>query len=117
MVQNIESVLARGEKLDVLVDKTDDLQDQAQKFQRQGTMLRKKMWWVALPAPCRAAHHGGLPALGPGRPGSGVGAAGRRRAAAARHLGAGAAGRCRQPRVQLSPGGWGMRCGARRARG
>lgn len=28
MVQNVEQVLARGEKLDVLVDKTDDLRDQ-----------------------------------------------------------------------------------------
>eukprot|EP00877_Chromochloris_zofingiensis_P007987 jgi/Chrzof1/3441/Cz12g25160.t1 len=45
MVQNVEQVLARGEKLDVLVDKTDDLRDQAQKFQRKGATLRKKMWW------------------------------------------------------------------------
>lgn len=37
-------VLARGENLDVLVNRTDDLRDQAQKFQRQGTQLRKRMW-------------------------------------------------------------------------
>eukprot|EP00879_Flechtneria_rotunda_P001878 GHRR01002049.1.p1 GENE.GHRR01002049.1~~GHRR01002049.1.p1 ORF type:complete len:165 (+),score=49.97 GHRR01002049.1:623-1117(+) len=45
MMQNVEQVLVRGERLDVLVDRTDDLRDQAQKFQRQGTQLRKKMWW------------------------------------------------------------------------
>lgn len=45
MLQNVESVLARGEKLDVLVDHTDSLRDQAQKFQKQGQTLRKKMWW------------------------------------------------------------------------
>jgi len=45
MVQNVESVLNRGERLDVLVDRTEDLRDQAQKFQRQGQTLRKKMWW------------------------------------------------------------------------
>ncbi len=44
MVQNVEAVLARGEKLDVLVDHTDSLRDQAQKFQKQGQTLRKKMW-------------------------------------------------------------------------
>eukprot|EP00775_Hariotina_reticulata_P008912 gene8912-9089_t len=45
MMQNVEQVLVRGERLDVLVDRTDDLRDQAQKFQRAGTQLRKKMWW------------------------------------------------------------------------
>jgi vesicle-associated membrane protein 7 len=45
MMQNVEQVLVRGERLDVLVDRTDDLRDQAAKFQRQGTQLRKKMWW------------------------------------------------------------------------
>jgi vesicle-associated membrane protein 7 len=45
MMQNVEQVLVRGERLDVLVDRTDDLRDQAQQFQRQGTRLRKRMWW------------------------------------------------------------------------
>jgi vesicle-associated membrane protein 7 len=45
MMQIVEKVLVRGERLDVLVDRTDDLRDQAAKFQRQGTQLRKKMWW------------------------------------------------------------------------
>lgn len=46
MMQNVEQVLVRGERLDVLVDRTDDLRDQAQRFQRQGTQLRKRMWWA-----------------------------------------------------------------------
>jgi hypothetical protein len=44
MMQNVEQVLVRGERLDVLVDRTDDLRDQAARFQRQGTQLRKRMW-------------------------------------------------------------------------
>ncbi len=40
----MERVLQRGENLDTLVNRTDDLQDQAHKFQRQGTQLRKRMW-------------------------------------------------------------------------
>jgi hypothetical protein len=38
-------VLERGEKIEVLVDKTEDLQNQAQRFQVQGRNLRNKMWW------------------------------------------------------------------------
>eukprot|EP00892_Ulva_mutabilis_P001973 jgi/Ulvmu1/11777/UM008_0191.1 len=45
MVQNIEKVLERGERIEVLVDKTEDLQNQAQRFQVQGRNLRNKMWW------------------------------------------------------------------------
>lgn len=45
MVENIEKVLARGEKIELLVDKCDDLQHQAQTFHKQGKQLRSKMWW------------------------------------------------------------------------
>lgn len=45
MVQNVEAVLARGERLDVMVDKTEALASTARDFQRQGTALRRKMWW------------------------------------------------------------------------
>jgi hypothetical protein len=45
MVQNVEAVLARGERLDVMVEKTDALASTARDFQRQGTALRRKMWW------------------------------------------------------------------------
>jgi hypothetical protein len=37
-------VLQRGAKLEVLVDKCEDLQYQAQAFHKQGTQLRKRMW-------------------------------------------------------------------------
>ncbi|KAJ0891449.1 putative Longin domain-containing protein [Helianthus annuus] len=44
MMENIEKVLDRGEKIDLLVDKTDTLNSQAQGFRTQGTQLRRKMW-------------------------------------------------------------------------
>ncbi|KXZ50451.1 VAM2/VAMP72 protein [Gonium pectorale] len=45
MVENIEKVLERGEKIELLVDKTDELRNQAEQFQRKGRQLRNKMWW------------------------------------------------------------------------
>ncbi len=45
MVQNIETVLERGEKLELLVDKTDKLQQQAFKFERSSKQLKNAMWW------------------------------------------------------------------------
>lgn len=45
MVENIDKVLERGERLELLVDKTDNLRFQADKFQKQGRSLRNKMWW------------------------------------------------------------------------
>ena len=38
-------VLERGERIEVIVDKTEDLQSQADQFRRQGRDLRNKMWW------------------------------------------------------------------------
>jgi len=43
-MDNIEKVLDRGEKIELLVDKTEGLQFQADNFQRQGRQLRRKMW-------------------------------------------------------------------------
>jgi len=43
MVQNIESILERGEKLELLVDKTDQLQTQAFQFQSQSKKLKNAM--------------------------------------------------------------------------
>lgn len=37
-------VLQRGEKIELLVDKVDDLQHQAQAFQKQGRKLHTRMW-------------------------------------------------------------------------
>lgn len=45
MVQNIEMVLERGEKLELLVDKTDKLQNQAFKFEKSSKRLKNAMFW------------------------------------------------------------------------
>ncbi|XVF32232.1 hypothetical protein REPUB_Repub17cG0063500 [Reevesia pubescens] len=45
MMENIEKVLDRGEKIEVLVDKTENLRSQAQDFRHNGTQMRRKMWW------------------------------------------------------------------------
>ncbi|KAI4294908.1 hypothetical protein MLD38_040667 [Melastoma candidum] len=45
MMDNIEKVLDRGERIELLVDKTENLQFQADIFQRQGRQLRRKMWF------------------------------------------------------------------------
>ncbi|KAG6536700.1 hypothetical protein ZIOFF_001760 [Zingiber officinale] len=44
MMENIEKVLDRGEKIELLVDKTENLHSQAQDFRQQGTKMRRKMW-------------------------------------------------------------------------
>ncbi|KAG4907053.1 hypothetical protein JHK82_055717 [Glycine max] len=55
MMENIEKarliykmallrVLDRGEKIEMLVDKTDNLRSQAQDFRTQGTKVKRKMW-------------------------------------------------------------------------
>lgn len=45
MTQNIERVLERGERLDDLVDKTEDLEASAAAFQKTATRIRRKYWW------------------------------------------------------------------------
>ncbi|KAJ8401879.1 hypothetical protein AAFF_G00374600 [Aldrovandia affinis] len=42
---NINKVLERGEKLDDLIDKTDDLQATADSFQKTSTRVARKYWW------------------------------------------------------------------------
>ncbi|KAE8715061.1 VAMP722 protein [Hibiscus syriacus] len=44
MMENIEKVLDRGEKIELLVDKTENLHHQAQDFRNTGTKIRRKMW-------------------------------------------------------------------------
>ncbi|XP_047311861.1 vesicle-associated membrane protein 721 [Impatiens glandulifera] len=44
MMENIEKVLDRGEKIELLVDKTENLRSQAQDFRTEGTKMRRKMW-------------------------------------------------------------------------
>jgi vesicle-associated membrane protein 7 len=45
MVQNIEKVLERGERIEILVDKTDSLNQAAFQFKKRSTVLKRKMWW------------------------------------------------------------------------
>lgn len=45
MTQNIEKVLERGEKIDVLVGKAEELDHSSQVFHSQSSRLRQKMWW------------------------------------------------------------------------
>lgn len=45
MVQNISSLLERGERLELLVEKTDNLNQQAFRFESSGRNLRRAMYW------------------------------------------------------------------------
>ena len=45
MVQNIEKVLERGERIDLLVTRTEEMQEQSYKFKSGATELKKKLWW------------------------------------------------------------------------
>lgn len=45
MVKNVEMLLERGEKLELLVDKTDRLHQQAFKFERSSHHLRTALFW------------------------------------------------------------------------
>ncbi|EME41109.1 hypothetical protein DOTSEDRAFT_56133 [Dothistroma septosporum NZE10] len=45
MTENIERVLERGERIDLLVDKTDKLGGSAADFRVRSRGLRRKMWW------------------------------------------------------------------------
>ena len=45
MTQNIERVLERGERIDLLVDKTDRLGAGAHDFRVRSRGLRRRMWW------------------------------------------------------------------------
>ncbi|KZZ97672.1 Synaptobrevin [Moelleriella libera RCEF 2490] len=45
MRDNINKVSQRGERLDALQDKTDNLANSAQGFRRGANRVRKAMWW------------------------------------------------------------------------
>ncbi|GBF93600.1 hypothetical protein Rsub_06320 [Raphidocelis subcapitata] len=45
MIENIAKVLDRGEKLDLLVNKTELLQGEAFAFRREASRARRLMWW------------------------------------------------------------------------
>lgn len=44
-MKNIEKVLERGEKIDLLVDKTDRMRTTAVKFHKTSRRLKNTMWW------------------------------------------------------------------------
>jgi vesicle-associated membrane protein 7 len=45
MLENIDKVLERGERLELLVDKTAGIQNKAFKFRKQAREFRSTMWW------------------------------------------------------------------------
>ncbi|OAX39323.1 VAMP/synaptobrevin-like protein [Rhizopogon vinicolor AM-OR11-026] len=45
MVQNVEQILSRGERIELLVDKTDTMATQATAFRRGARTVRREMWW------------------------------------------------------------------------
>jgi vesicle-associated membrane protein 7 len=45
MVQNVEQILSRGERIELLVDKTDAMAGQANQFRRGARATRRQMWW------------------------------------------------------------------------
>ena len=45
MVQNVEQILSRGERIELLVDKTGNMANQATAFRRGARTVRRQMWW------------------------------------------------------------------------
>lgn len=45
MVQNVEQILSRGERIELLIDKTDNMATQATAFRRGARTVRRQMWW------------------------------------------------------------------------
>lgn len=45
MRNNVDGLLERGERLDNLIDKTDNLANHSVTFRQSATTLRRKMWW------------------------------------------------------------------------
>ncbi|XP_024401544.1 vesicle-associated membrane protein 722 [Physcomitrium patens] len=45
MMENIDKVLDRSDKIDLLVDRTTHLQSSAAEYQRAGVRIRRRLWW------------------------------------------------------------------------
>ncbi|TIB96646.1 ribose-5-phosphate isomerase [Wallemia mellicola] len=45
MIQNMESIIDRGDRIDNLVDRTNEMSSQAFAFRKKSTMLRRQMWY------------------------------------------------------------------------
>ena len=49
MVENIEAVLKRGERLEDLLVRTDALSQHSDRFKTSAVKLRKTMWYIFTP--------------------------------------------------------------------
>jgi len=45
MVHNIDEIIRRGERLDLIIDKTDNMSTQARAFKKRSQVVRRKMYW------------------------------------------------------------------------
>ncbi|CDU23894.1 related to vesicle-associated membrane protein 7 [Sporisorium scitamineum] len=45
MTQNVEQILNRGERIELLMDRTDNAANQSMAFRRRAVGLRRQMWW------------------------------------------------------------------------
>lgn len=45
MTQNVEQILSRGERIELLMDRTDNAANQSMAFRRRAVGLRRQMWW------------------------------------------------------------------------
>jgi vesicle-associated membrane protein 7 len=45
MVENIDKVLERGDRLELLVDKTETIQGNTFKFKKQARRFKNTLWW------------------------------------------------------------------------
>lgn len=48
MIENIEKVLERGERIELLVDKTDHLNSEAFMFRQKAKKVKSQMWWKVI---------------------------------------------------------------------
>ncbi|CAH7677038.1 synaptobrevin-domain-containing protein [Phakopsora pachyrhizi] len=45
MIKNVGEILNRGERIELLLDKTDNLSSQSNAFRKRSQVLRRRMWW------------------------------------------------------------------------
>ncbi|KAG5437476.1 hypothetical protein PCANB_000904 [Pneumocystis canis] len=48
MVENIERVLERGERIELLVDRTQNMNEMAFSFSKRSSHLRRRIWWESM---------------------------------------------------------------------
>lgn len=45
MVENVEQILERGERISLLVNRTDEMNNNAVAFRKRSTQAKRNMWW------------------------------------------------------------------------